>query len=267
MAYAQIDDGFYDHPKILALLDETDGLAAIGLWSLCVSYAHKQAQHVPVELAGRIPASLPRRFGDNWRRLVDLLTRAPTGYDHGLFEANGSGWLIHDFAYWQWLERAKAKSEQSRSAAQSRWRKAAETALQDTLDLGLGADADTSAQAGADAGADASAMPITSTSTSHDMTSASSVRRSSQPDRFGEFWETYPRHVGKIKARESWDKVVALGVDPAKVIAAAARYRDRPGRTAQYTAHPATWLNQGRWEDRDDGDPGPGDRTGSFPFE
>lgn len=277
MAYAQVDDGFYDHPKVLALLDEDEGLAAIGLWSLFVSYAHRQAQHVPVEQAGRIPGSLARRLGGaEWERLTELLTTPPAGYKHGLMELNGSGWVLHDFAYWQWLERAKAKSEQSRSAANTRWRRAAQAAVgQGELDLsdepGGTAGADPPAPArtptGADAGAPAAAMHITSTS--HDMTSTrSSVRRASEtPDRFDEFWETYPRRVGKINARLSWDKVMAIGVDPGRVIAAAARYRDRPGRTAQYTAHPATWLNQGRWEDDDDPGPGPGDRTGSFPFE
>src|ERR1700756_687428 len=33
--WARIDDGFDDHPKVLALLDHDDGAAALGLWVLC----------------------------------------------------------------------------------------------------------------------------------------------------------------------------------------------------------------------------------------
>lgn len=72
---------------------------------------------------------------------------------------------------------------------------------------------------------------------------------------FDRFWSTYPRRAGKQAARKAWDKAIAT-TDPEVIIAAAAAHADDPNRVQQYTAHPSTWLNQGRWED----DPLP-DRT------
>lgn len=63
------------------------------------------------------------------------------------------------------------------------------------------------------------------------------------------FWEAYPRKAGKIAARRAWDKALRAGHDPAAIVAGARRYAADPNREDQYTAHPATWLNAGRWED------------------
>ncbi len=69
------------------------------------------------------------------------------------------------------------------------------------------------------------------------------------PSAFAEFWQAYPRKVAKKAAVQKFAKAVADGADPAVIVAAAQRYADDPERDARYTAHPATWLHQGRWED------------------
>ncbi|MER6942525.1 hypothetical protein ABT294_00755 [Nonomuraea sp. NPDC000554] len=69
---------------------------------------------------------------------------------------------------------------------------------------------------------------------------------------FDAFWKIYPRKVGKTEARKSWDKAVKKGADPDRVIEGARSYARDPHRMAndiQYTAHPSTWLNHGRWDD------------------
>ncbi len=65
---------------------------------------------------------------------------------------------------------------------------------------------------------------------------------------FDEFWNVYPRREAKATARKAWEKAVkrARGEE---IIAGAVRYRDDPNRDAQFTAHPATWLNGDRWLD------------------
>jgi hypothetical protein len=65
---------------------------------------------------------------------------------------------------------------------------------------------------------------------------------------FDDFWEVYPRKAAKKGARAKWDIAVKKAA-PADIIAGAERYRDDPNRTAKYTKHPTTWLNQGCWED------------------
>ena len=69
---------------------------------------------------------------------------------------------------------------------------------------------------------------------------------------FDDFWKIYPRRVAKISARNAWDRAMKL-TTPEHIISAAKRYADeRRGKDAQYTAHPATWLNGGRWDDYED---------------
>lgn len=63
---------------------------------------------------------------------------------------------------------------------------------------------------------------------------------------FEDFWQAYPRKVGKEAARRAW--VVAIKRAPVAQIAAglnAAKWPD----DRQFIPHPATWLNQGRWQD------------------
>lgn len=67
-------------------------------------------------------------------------------------------------------------------------------------------------------------------------------------DAFEEFWKIYPRKSGKSAARKAF--AAACKDDDATIITAAAfRYSADPNREPQYTKHPATWLNQGCWED------------------
>lgn len=66
---------------------------------------------------------------------------------------------------------------------------------------------------------------------------------------FEQFWQAYPRKVGKGKAREAYAKALRI-TDPATLTDQARRYAQSvQGKDQQYVAHPTTWLNQERWED------------------
>jgi hypothetical protein len=65
---------------------------------------------------------------------------------------------------------------------------------------------------------------------------------------FDRFWDAYPRRQAKAAARKAWDKAIKT-VDPDRILDAARRYRADPNREEHFTAHAATWLNQGRWDD------------------
>ena len=65
---------------------------------------------------------------------------------------------------------------------------------------------------------------------------------------FDEFWSIYPRRSGKIKAKDAFRKA-SKECDPSEIIAGAQAFADDPNRQEEFTPHPATWLNQGRWED------------------
>lgn len=83
------------------------------------------------------------------------------------------------------------------------------------------------------------------------------------PVSFDEFWEVYPRRVGKEAARKAFAKA-ARSADPAVVLAAARTYAKDPNLPEkQFVPYPATWLNRGSWEDEPlpqrDGRPSPPD--------
>lgn len=78
----------------------------------------------------------------------------------------------------------------------------------------------------------------------------SGIPRDLVATRFDAFWHLYPRKQGKQAARKAWDKAVKTA-DPDAILQAVSLQR---GALSQELArgfcpHPATWLNQGRWED------------------
>lgn len=68
------------------------------------------------------------------------------------------------------------------------------------------------------------------------------------PDSFERFWRTYPRRAGKKNALAAWLAAIQE-IDPQVILEAAEHYANDPNREQRFTPHPATWLNQGRWDD------------------
>lgn len=66
---------------------------------------------------------------------------------------------------------------------------------------------------------------------------------------FDRFWDEYPKKVGKEAARRAFDKVKV----PVDVLVAAIAQQKRSQQwqkeNGRFIPNPATWLNQGRWED------------------
>lgn len=118
MAWARLDDGFDDHPKVLDLLDglpEMEGAAAVGLWTLALTYAHRTMREA--KIPGFVPRSFPRRCfvpAGLGKRLVSV----------GLWEEAEGGWLIHDFDKYLPTDELRAKrSEAGKRGAEARWGK------------------------------------------------------------------------------------------------------------------------------------------------
>ena len=66
---------------------------------------------------------------------------------------------------------------------------------------------------------------------------------------FDQFWTSYPKKVGKEAAKKAFDRV---NVPVETLLAAIERQKcsDQWSRdNGRYIPNPATWLNQGRWED------------------
>lgn len=91
------------------------------------------------------------------------------------------------------------------------------------------------------------------TDTDTDTYTNSDLNSLSSPDpEFEQFWEAYPRKVGKKAARKAWEKATdrpAIDV----ILCAIERAKRSPQWLkdgGQYIPHPATWINQGRWMDQ-----------------
>ncbi len=79
--------------------------------------------------------------------------------------------------------------------------------------------------------------------------SESNKRTDAKNDDFDAFWAVYPRKVGKGDARKAFAKVkapVSVLIDAVNTQKQSQQWLRNDG---QYIPNPATWLNQGRWED------------------
>lgn len=69
---------------------------------------------------------------------------------------------------------------------------------------------------------------------------------------FVAFWDAYPRHDGKLKAAQAWDRLAPDETLRAEMMEKLEEHKTADQWTkdgGQFVPHAATWLNQRRWED------------------
>lgn len=66
---------------------------------------------------------------------------------------------------------------------------------------------------------------------------------------FQNFWNKYPRKIGKPKAIKSFPKDEATQLEVIKGLEKYLEHWQIKGTEIEYIPHPTTWLNQRRWED------------------
>lgn len=234
MTWFKMDDHFDENPKVIGLSD-----AAYRLYvaAMCYSSRNTSDGFVPVAQISRLGVSLGTE-----RELVQA----------GLWEAANDGFVIHDYLKWQ---RSKGEIEGQRE----KWRDAKEAKkrkAQSSTEIPRGI----LTESGRVPSGISLSETETETDTEEDKNIASRADALGRTDgadvtplrqvqeMFDRFWAVYPRHEAKAKALAAFRKALKV-VDAESVIAAAERYRDDPNRDPQFTAHPATWLNAGRWDD------------------
>lgn len=80
--------------------------------------------------------------------------------------------------------------------------------------------------------------------------------RRAPPDAFERFWRAYPRKTAKAAAERALRRLDPCAETLERMLQAVAAHREseqwkRDG--GRYIPHPATWINQGRWEDEQPG--------------
>jgi hypothetical protein len=67
---------------------------------------------------------------------------------------------------------------------------------------------------------------------------------------FEQFWASYPRKVGKLTAKRSWEKLSQENQQKAlEAIVEHRKYWVAKGTDWEFIPHASTWLNQERFED------------------
>jgi hypothetical protein len=69
---------------------------------------------------------------------------------------------------------------------------------------------------------------------------------------FDIFWAAYPKKKGKIAGRKAFDKAIKLATLEQLLQGIELLKRETAGKDITFTPHPASWLNDGRWEDEPD---------------
>ena len=68
-------------------------------------------------------------------------------------------------------------------------------------------------------------------------------------DAFERFWSVYPRKIGKQSAKRAFERVNVPLETPVTAVERQKCSDHWTQNNGQFIPHPATWLNQGRWDD------------------
>jgi hypothetical protein len=241
MPYFPVDDGFHAHPKAQAA-----SLAAIGLWAVAGSWCNDQ------KTDGRIPAHMIPVLTRGQLELADELVSC------GLWRTKGSGYRFHQFlADGDGSHRNISRSESDAIRAKKssgglvgshrRWHRS--RGITDPDCVYCQEKPDRTPNGLTHDSLNGVSMLPTQPNPTHKTKPSSATPKDDDPD-WSAFWAAYPRRVGKGQARRAWAKAIRTA-DPADIITGAERYAEqRAGQDAQFTAHPATWLNGERWTDQ-----------------
>jgi hypothetical protein len=217
MTWFKVDDGFWSHPKTLGL-----SKGAVALWVRAGSYA---GQHLT---DGVIPAHVLGVVQGDSNEAGELVAA-------GLWLEHSDGYQFHD---WHKYQPTKTKVEKDRAKTAERvaaWRDRSKDDETEVSPIFINSYSRP----------DPTRPPYAVTPL--DCNGVSNGVTHSVTD-FDEFWTAYPRKQGKEAARKAFIKAATIA-NPEVIIEGAKRYASDPNRKKEFTAHAATWLNAGRWDD------------------
>jgi len=225
MAWFKVDDSFHAHPKVLATEP-----AALGLWVVAGAWCSANLTD------GFVPDyALPRLLPDSATLAEKLVTA-------GLWRRAKGGYRFND---WLHYNPTAESVRRDRDAARERMRNLREErrANQGTAGHSTDGSGEQPANVRDLFGESSQPRPDPSRSSSNEELLRGFT---------DEFWPAYPRKVGKAAAEKAWIKARKSGATVEQIVGGATLYARDCGRKQtemQFIAHPATWLNAGRWED------------------
>lgn len=252
MAWIQVHQQLKDHRKLLAAADELE-IEPAHMLGLLISFWLWALDNTPSGSLDGISNRMIARAAQ-WNGAPDAFVDAMA--NAGLLDAGGDILEIHD-----WYEyTGKLIDQREAEKNRSRRRRAAAASAADDLPATAGQTED---KAESDRGKAAGRVkqstphqstPKQSTPTKGDPPPAPPTE--SKPDaqerRFAEFWQQYPKKIGKKAAQASWKRLkpdMALFELIMQAIAAAKASEQWNRESGRFIPNPSTWLNQGRWDD------------------
>ena len=221
MTYFKVDDGIWGHPKFALLSND-----AVALWTMAGSWCgrYQTDGHLPFQ-----SLALVRGSKQAAQELVDA----------GLWLTTPDGYLFHDWDHYQYTK-AENEARKQREREKKRRQRAGVSLSVSPGDITGDSPGESQKCPGEGEG---EGVGISSSSKNED-----AKKEPMASVTFNEFWSVYPRKVGKQDSYRAWGRALKLA-DAQTIIDGAQRFRDDPNREAEFTPHPTTWLNQGRWED------------------
>lgn len=219
----------------------TCSLAARGLWIELVCIAHESDEYGVLSIAGKAMTvqQIARAVGESPAVVQKLLAELE---DSGVFSRNEQGCI---------LSRRMVRDEHIRNVRADAGRLGGNPNLLKQKDKQSAKQTDNQ-----------SPTPSSSSSSSSSETPPKPPKGADVhgfPPGFDAFWAVYPKKVGKDAAAKAFAKrkpdaaLVAVMVEAVKRQAASPQWAKDGG---QFIPNPATWLNQGRWQDEDGGSGG-----------
>jgi hypothetical protein len=216
MTWFKVDDALAFHAKTVAA-----GNPAMGLWVRAGAWSSAQGTD------GLIPHHMIATLGSKQQAKSLVMV--------GLWLEDEAGYRFHQWDHYQPSAaevRAEKAAEHERKAAAGRAG-------------GIASGVARRKHAGSRTEADSEAEPKQNEAP----TRPDPTESPSDSDRFDEFWDIYPRRVGRGQAVKAW-KTATRKAEADVILTAAAVFAESVrDKDPTYIAHPTTWLNGERWLD------------------
>jgi hypothetical protein len=235
-AFAQFDVGYLDNPKIMEVFDASP--IAVCMHIASVLYC---AQHLTDGFVS--PGPMTRKVGASTSD-VSLLTNAGLWHEAGhdcefCPEVPAGKVYVHDYTeHNRTSEGVKRSSEAGKKGARARWDKENDAPVSRANRMRIVSEPHCDSD------------EIAMAREKEREKERKNIKTPAKPSpEFDQFWISYPRKVGKEAARKAFTKAMTK-TSTAKIMSGVEDLRLRvAGKDPQFTPHPATWLNDGRWDD------------------
>lgn len=232
-AFAVLDVGYFENPKMIEVMDASSNAVSMHVASILYCSQHLTDGFISTK-------AIQRKVGgssDDVAILIDSDLWHAHGHDcESCPEVPEGKAYVHDYLeHNRSSEGSKRTSKKARDAALARWSKAKSEPKGDES---------------TDAPSNALSMPDAMHRQTDRQTDKNTPSSPAKPwMEFDLFWTNYPRKVGKQAAIKAYNKAMKTTTQEQILKGVKLLRTETAGKDVQFIPHPATWLNEGRWDD------------------